>query len=122
MQDVEMIRKFLVESHKNLSCLDEELTSLENSPQDVALLARVFRVIETIREGCNFLAFGILDQLTREAESLLSQLRSAGEGVAPSLTHPISNADETKIDKTDLRRGNRWLGESVYRRDLGRMQ
>ena len=57
MQDQEVIREFLVESHENLSRLDQELVELEKHPRDAALLASIFRTIHTIKGTCGFLAF-----------------------------------------------------------------
>ncbi|MGH9662165.1 MAG: hypothetical protein ACRD96_26690, partial [Bryobacteraceae bacterium] len=48
-QDQDVIREFLVESHENLSRLDQELVELEKRPKDVALLGSIFRTIHTIR-------------------------------------------------------------------------
>ena len=75
MQDQEVIREFLVESHENLSRLDQELVELEKHPKDAALLASIFRTIHTIKGTCGFLAFSTLERITHQAESLLSQLR-----------------------------------------------
>ena len=75
MQDQDVIREFLVESHENLSRLDQELVELEKRPKDAALLASIFRTIHTIKGTCGFLAFSTLERITHQAESLLSQLR-----------------------------------------------
>ena len=56
MQDQEVIREFLVESHENLSRLDQEFVELEKHPKDAALLASIFRTIHTIKGTCGFLA------------------------------------------------------------------
>jgi len=49
MQDEDVIREFLVESHENLSRLDQELVELEKHPKDAELLASIFRTIHTIK-------------------------------------------------------------------------
>ncbi|MGD0498579.1 MAG: Hpt domain-containing protein [Bryobacteraceae bacterium] len=51
-QDQDVIREFLVESHENLSRLDQELVELEKRSKDAALLASVFRTIHTIKGTC----------------------------------------------------------------------
>src|ERR1035438_10674065 len=73
MQDQDVIREFLVESHENLSRLDQELVELEKRPQDTALLASIFRTIHTIKGTCGFFAFSTLEKITHEAESLLDR-------------------------------------------------
>ena len=85
MQDQDVIREFLVESHENLSRLDQELVELEKSPQDTALLASIFRTIHTIKGTCGFFAFSTLERITHQAESLLSQLRDGKRQLTPSL-------------------------------------
>ena len=57
MEDQEAIREFLVESHENLSRLDQDLVELEKHPKDADLLASIFRTIHTIKGTCGFLAF-----------------------------------------------------------------
>ena len=90
MQDQDVIREFLVESHENLSRLDQELVELEKHPKDAALLASIFRTIHTIKGTCGFLAFSTLERITHQAESLLSQLRDgeAGTQSVPGIAHP----------------------------------
>lgn len=85
MQDQDVIREFLVESHENLSRLDQELVELEQRPQDAALLASIFRTIHTIKGTCGFFAFSTLERITHEAETLLSQLRDGKRKLTPSL-------------------------------------
>jgi len=75
MEDQEVIREFLVESHENLASLDQKFVELEKHPKDAALLASIFRTIHTIKGTCGFLAFSTLEKITHQAESILSQLR-----------------------------------------------
>ncbi len=89
MQDEEVIREFLVESHENLSRLDQELVALEKHPKDAPLLASIFRTIHTIKGTCGFLAFSTLEKITHQAESLLSQLRDGQRELEPSLVSLI---------------------------------
>jgi len=88
-EDQETIREFLVESHENLSRLDQDLVKLEKSPQDVALLSSIFRTIHTIKGACGFLAFSTLEGITHQAESLLSQLRDGERELTPGLVSLI---------------------------------
>ena len=89
MQDEDVIREFLVESHENLSRLDQELVELEKHPKDAELLASIFRTIHTIKGTCGFLAFSTLERITHQAESLLSQLRDGRRELSPSLVSLI---------------------------------
>src|ERR1039458_3627299 len=89
VQDQDVIREFLVESHENLSRLDQELVELEKHPKDAELLASIFRTIHTIKGTCGFLAFSTLERITHQAESLLSQLRDGRRELSPSLVSLI---------------------------------
>jgi len=89
MQDQDVIREFLVESHENLTRLDGELIELEKHPNDAGLLASIFRTIHTIKGTCGFLGFSTLERITHQAESLLSQLREGRRDLTPALVSLI---------------------------------
>lgn len=88
-EDEEILREFLVESHENLSRLDQDMVELETRPQDSALLASVFRTIHTIKGTCGFLGFSILEKITHRAESLLSLLRDGKCALTPQMVSLI---------------------------------
>lgn len=88
-EDQEVIREFLVESHENLSRLDQDLVELETRPKDAALLASIFRTVHTIKGTCGFFGFTTLEKITHQAESLLSQLRDGQRELNPSLVSII---------------------------------
>jgi two-component system chemotaxis sensor kinase CheA len=88
-EDMETIREFLVESHENLSRLDQDLVELEKRPKDAALLGSIFRTIHTIKGACGFLAFTTLERITHQAESILSQLRDGKREPTPDLVSLI---------------------------------
>ncbi len=71
----EIIEEFLVESRENLDRLDEELVRLEDDPDDVDVLAGIFRDIHTIKGTSGFLGFGKLESVAHVGENLLSKLR-----------------------------------------------
>src|ERR1700744_1572381 len=88
-EDQETIREFLVESHENLTRLDQDLVELEKHPDDRDLLGSIFRTIHTIKGACGFLAFSVLERITHQAETLLSQLRDGKRELNPSLVSLI---------------------------------
>jgi len=97
MQDQDVIREFLVESHENLSRLDQELVELEKHPGDAALLASIFRTIHTIKGTCGFLRYSSLERISHQAESLLSQLRDGERELTPALISLIlETVDSTR--------------------------
>jgi two-component system chemotaxis sensor kinase CheA len=89
LEDQETIREFLVESHENLSRLDQDLVELEKHPKDADLLGSIFRTIHTIKGACGFLAFSTLEGISHQAENLLSQLRDGKRELTPELVSLI---------------------------------
>ena len=89
MQDEEIVREFLIETHENLGRLDQELVELEKRPKDAELLASIFRTIHTIKGTCGFLGFSTLEQIAHQAETLLSQLREGQRELDSSLVSLI---------------------------------
>ena len=89
LEDQETIREFLVESHENLTRLDQDLVELEKHPRDANLLGSIFRTIHTIKGACGFLAFSVLEAITHQAETLLSQLRDGQRELTPALVSLI---------------------------------
>ena len=89
IEDQETIREFLVESHENLTRLDQDLVELEKHPGDADLLGSIFRTIHTIKGACGFLAFSVLEAITHQAETLLSQLRDGQRELTPALVSLI---------------------------------
>jgi two-component system, chemotaxis family, sensor kinase CheA len=89
IEDQETIREFLVESHENLTRLDQDLFALEKHPGDANLLGSIFRTIHTIKGACGFLAFSVLEAITHQAETLLSQLRDGQRELTPALVSLI---------------------------------
>jgi two-component system, chemotaxis family, sensor kinase CheA len=89
IEDQETIREFLVESHENLTRLDQDLVELEKHPGDANLLSSIFRTIHTIKGACGFLAFSVLEAITHQAETLLSQLRDGQRELTPALVSLI---------------------------------
>src|SRR6266852_6837990 len=75
MNDLEIVKEFLVESYENLDQLDRDLVVLEKHPTDRQRLASIFRTIHTIKGTCGFLSFAKLGAVTHAGENLLGRLR-----------------------------------------------
>lgn len=71
----EVLAEFLVESREGLDRLDRDLVTLEETPNDRELVARIFRSAHTIKGTSGFLGFSKLEALTHGGESLLSRVR-----------------------------------------------
>lgn len=73
MDDV--IKEFLVESREGLDQLDLDLLELEQRPQDLEILANVFRTVHSIKGTCGFFGYEKLERLAHRGETLLGRLR-----------------------------------------------
>ncbi len=86
MNDDDIVKEFLVESHENLDRLDRDLVELEKHPADREILASIFRTIHTIKGTTGFLGFGKLEVVAHVGESLLAKLRDGQLKLHPELT------------------------------------
>ena len=81
-----IVSDFLVESHENLDEADKDFVELERDPGNREILARIFRMIHTIKGSCGFLGFPKLQALAHSGENLLGQLRDGSLEVHESMT------------------------------------
>ena len=84
---------FLVESHENLDEVDKDFVELERDPGNREILARIFRMVHTIKGSCGFLGFPRLQGLAHSGETLLGKLRDGSlelnEAMTTSLLHMV---------------------------------
>ncbi|MCB9604030.1 MAG: chemotaxis protein CheW [Sandaracinus sp.] len=85
----EVVKEFLVESYEGLDQVERDLVSLETSPDDPEILARIFRAVHTIKGTCGFLGFDKLERLNHAAESLMVRIRDG--------SLPMSTATATAL-------------------------
>jgi two-component system chemotaxis sensor kinase CheA len=71
----EILQDFLIESFELIEQLDQDLTELEATPEDLELLNRIFRVAHTIKGASSFLNFDTLTKLTHHMEDVLNKAR-----------------------------------------------
>lgn len=74
-EDDEIIAEFLVECQEGVDRLDQNLVTLEETPDDKEVLTEAFRILHTIKGSCGFLGFGHLEVVAHRGENLLSLLR-----------------------------------------------
>ena len=81
-----IVEDFLVESHENLDAADKDFVELERDPGNREILARIFRMIHTIKGSCGFLGFPKLQALAHSGENLLGQLRDGALELDEAMT------------------------------------
>lgn len=73
--DPGLLQDFLTECGELLQQLDQDMVSLESSPEDEELLNRIFRAVHTIKGTSGFMGFNAVVELTHQAEDVLNLLR-----------------------------------------------
>ncbi len=81
----DLIADFLIETNETLAALDDAILRLERDPGDAETVARIFRLMHTIKGTCGFLGLSRLEAVAHAAENVLGRLRD-GELVATAGT------------------------------------
>ena len=87
MEDV--LKEFLVESYENLDQLDQDFITLEEEPDNLEILAGIFRTIHTIKGTSGFFGFSKLESVAHKGENLLSQLREGKKRLTSEITSAL---------------------------------
>lgn len=74
-QDPTLVKEFLVESEELLQRMDQDMVTLESTPDDAELLNRIFRALHTIKGTSGFLGYEPVVRLSHRAEDVLNNLR-----------------------------------------------
>jgi len=85
----EIIEDFKVEAGELIESLDQDLLSLEQTPDNLDLLNQIFRPVHTIKGNASFLGFDKLTRFTHQLENLLDQLRSGDKQATPDIIDVI---------------------------------
>ena len=81
----EILEDFLIEAFEMIEQLDQDLVELENRPEDLELLNRIFRVAHTIKGSGSFLNFSVLTHLTHHMEAVLNKARHGELTITPDI-------------------------------------
>lgn len=79
----DIIAEFLAETNESLTELDNSILTLEQNPNDPALISKIFRIIHTIKGTCGFLGLPRLERLAHKAEDVLGLFRDGKLDVKP---------------------------------------
>jgi len=76
---------FFEEAAEHLSTIEDGLLQLEQHPEDLDLLARIFRAAHSIKGNSGMFGFTAVGQFTHKMETLLDQLRNGRLSVTPAI-------------------------------------
>lgn len=88
----DLLGEFLTECLESMTELDVELVRLEQNPQDLDLIASIFRMVHTIKGTCGFLGLMRLEAVAHAAENVLGKFRDGEMVVTPGAVTLILEA------------------------------
>ncbi|HXL67796.1 MAG TPA: chemotaxis protein CheW [Xanthobacteraceae bacterium] len=92
----ELLRDFLTETHENLDVVDVELVQFEREPNNREILAKVFRLVHTIKGTCSFVGLPRLEALAHAAEALMGRFRDGMPVTTDAVSLILSTIDRIK--------------------------
>lgn len=96
--DEEILQDFLIEAGEIIEQLDEQLVSIEKTPDDKDLLNSIFRSFHTVKGGAGFLELTELVDICHAAENVFDQLRNSKITMSSGLMDAVLEAyDEIKV-------------------------
>ncbi|MCP1334913.1 chemotaxis protein CheA [Futiania mangrovi] len=102
--DDDLVQEFVAETAEGLAEADGLLLALERDPSDADALARIFRIVHTIKGTCGFFGFERLETLAHATESLLDPVRAGERALTPDATDLLLAAlDRLRAIVADLR-------------------
>lgn len=107
MEDDDVIKEFLIESHEGLDQMDREFIALEADPSDHDRITTIFRTIHTVKGTSGFFGFKRLEALTHVGENLLVMLRDKKLTLTAEITSALlSLVDHVRIILGHIEAGN----------------
>ncbi len=103
----DLLREFLTETSENLDVVDVELVRFEQEPNNVEILANVFRLVHTIKGTCGFLGLPRLEALAHAAETLMDKFRDGVPVTSDAVSLVLSTIDRIKVILGELDRNEK---------------
>jgi two-component system chemotaxis sensor kinase CheA len=105
-QDDSLVQDFLVESEELLQGMDQDMVTLESTPNDADLLNRIFRALHTIKGTSGFLGYEPVVRLGHRAEDVLNKLRRGEIQLTRRMMDALlQTRDQLGIMLSDIRQG-----------------
>lgn len=87
----DLLQEFLTETNESLDLVDAELVRFERDPNNVDILAKIFRLVHTIKGTSGFLGLVRLGEVAHAAETLMGRFRD-GASVSPEAVDLVMRA------------------------------
>ena len=79
-------KKFIEEASDNINELENALLEIENSPNDSALVERIFRALHSLKGGGAMFGFVSISTLTHDLENIYELIRQGKRGISDEIT------------------------------------
>jgi len=107
---------FFEESSEHLSTIEDGLLQLEQRPNDLDLLNRIFRAAHSIKGNSGMFGFTAVGQFTHKMETLLDQLRNGNFSVTPEIADILLRATDCLKLLIEAARGGQAPGSETLQR------
>jgi two-component system chemotaxis sensor kinase CheA len=98
----ELLKEFLVEAGEQIEGAATQIVALERDPEDLVLIAGIFRLVHTIKGTCGFLGLERLQRVTHASESLIGALRDGAKATPDIISAILASADRIKLLLAEL--------------------
>ncbi len=88
----EVLHEFFIESWELIEELDQDLVTLEETPEDADLLNKIFRAAHTLKGSSSFLGFTKITGVTHRVEDIFNKLRKHEMTLVPEVMDVILEA------------------------------
>lgn len=75
MDDIEIVKEFLVESNDHLDDVESKILKLEENPEDADIINSIFRPVHSMKGSAGFLGLKGIGKVSHELETLLDEAR-----------------------------------------------
>jgi two-component system chemotaxis sensor kinase CheA len=93
----DLLNEFLTETAESIEAVDAQLVTLEQDPNNKAVLDNIFRLVHTIKGTCGFLGLPRLEAVAHASENVLGKFRDGDLKVTPdAVTLILESLDRIK--------------------------
>lgn len=85
IDDIEIVKEFLVESNDHLDDVESKILQLEENPGDMDIINGIFRPIHSMKGSAGFLGLSDIGKVSHEMETLLDEARKAKIKITPEI-------------------------------------
>ena len=85
IEDVEIVKEFLVESGDHLDDVESKILQLEENPENEDIINSIFRPIHSIKGSAGFLGMNDIGKVSHELETLMDEARKAKIKITPEI-------------------------------------